>query len=283
MIIPIFLDKQLASNKMSQVDDFIEAQTMFNIKLVHNKLNSKDEYIQYLAETTLDWTDNDYESLTNIFVEVNKLIKDKNLEIHQEILLIKTNGQDSWNLPYTRQNAIILPANQKSEDLLGHNNIHLIVHELFHIISRLNPHIREKLYNIYNFQKTNTIDVLSFVPTMITNPDALHFEYYTDVDFQGKKHKALPIMMFEQDKINWRKLLLLDFERLTPVKLINRKKSSYEKDKSTITSYITHPEEISAETFRILLCSKDDKESDQKKKDLLTKFHSVLYEYFPKK
>lgn len=279
MLIPIFLDKSLASEKMALEDDFIKAQTQFNITLINEKLENKDQYREYLSKTTLDWEEAEIEKIKAIFVELNQNLKDKQLNINQEILLIRTNGEDSWNLPYTRQNAIILPSKQDEKEILSHNNIHLITHEVFHILSRMNPEVREALYRIYNFRKVPTIDVQSFIPSMITNPDALHFEYYTDVQYKNKTVKALPIMLFEKDKINWKKLLILDAESLKPLQLVNMRKTSYAKDKSLLTSYITHPEEISAEMFRILVLAKeDDKKSEHN--DLLVDFHDVLKEFY---
>lgn len=280
MIIPMFLDKVMSAEKLAQVDDFIDCQTLFNINLISDKLKTKDEYRSYLSKTTLDWPNRDVVVLKEIFVEINKKLSDLGLNIRQEVLLIRTNGEDSWNLPYTRQNAIILPSKQDDKELLGHNNIHLITHELFHILSRENPEIRKDLYAIYNFIKMETeVDVQSFIPTMITNPDALHFHYYTDVEYKNKTYKALPIMLHENGKFNWKKLLILDTETNKPSFCVNMKKTSYVKDKSTVTTYITHPEEISAEMFREIVCDGVDNKNEDKA-ELLTAFYKILKEFY---
>ena len=50
------------------------------------------------------------------------------------------------NAAYCRRQAIILPASEtkKSDDELRN----LLTHELFHILSRANPELRDKLYAV---------------------------------------------------------------------------------------------------------------------------------------
>jgi|GEM_PF-348427 len=64
-----------------------------------------------------------------------------------DVLLLKTSGDEEYGMPYTRQNAIVLPAGalaQIGDDLLPM----VIAHELWHVVSRHAPALRDATYAV---------------------------------------------------------------------------------------------------------------------------------------
>ena len=105
--------------------------------------------------------------------------------------MIKTTGAEEGNAAYTRATAIVLP---KSE--LGKGQDHLkklICHELFHILSRQNPELREKLYAIIGFTKCNEIKLPPELERRkITNPDAPRNDHFIRLQIEGQESLAVP-------------------------------------------------------------------------------------------
>ncbi len=88
-----------------------------------------------------------------------------------DVLIIKTTGDEEYGMPYTRQNAIVMPA-----EALGRINDDVlpvvIAHELWHVLSRHAPALREAAYAVIGTTAAAGFTMPSEVAgRYITNPD----------------------------------------------------------------------------------------------------------------
>jgi hypothetical protein len=91
--------------------------------------------------------------------------------IPDEINIIATTGKEENQAFYTRTNNIMVPV---VCDLETEEWAKVYPHEMFHIFSRYNAGIREKLYNALGFMKLPKAIPFPtpFAPKKITNPDS---------------------------------------------------------------------------------------------------------------
>ncbi len=96
----------------------------------------------------------------------------------REVLVVKTTGREERDHAYTRANAIVLPA-ARVRSLRGERALRLLAHELFHVVSRASPALRDAAYALLGFAP---IEPITPPPELddsrMTNPDAHTLGHY---------------------------------------------------------------------------------------------------------
>jgi hypothetical protein len=152
----------------------------------------------------------------------------------------------------------------------------LICHELFHILSRQNPELRERLYGIIGFTKCNEIALPPDLERRkITNPDAPRNDHFIRLTIAGQESLAVPILLSRVETYDVKRggefFAYLQFQFLVvekdgrsgnfkPVtegsspKLVGMERiSGFMEQIGKNTDYIIHPEEILADNFALLV------------------------------
>jgi hypothetical protein len=175
-------------------DDFIKRLSPFDRAA---KINSgapvSEQDLEAVAANVRAWTEADIQKVTAAF-EIDKPgIANLALPFPPTILLIKTSGDDEGAAPYTRGNAIVLP-----EPVLARpaNAIaRTLSHELFHILSRAHPELRDALYRIIGFHRCPEVLLPETLrDRRITNPDAPVIEHCIRVMHGGQPVWAAPVL-----------------------------------------------------------------------------------------
>lgn len=193
---------------------------------------------------------------------------DKNqikLNLPKEIYIIKSTCNEEFGAEgYTRRNFIVL--NNAQERITEG----LIAHELFHVYSRYNKDMRDKLYQVIGFLPCNPINYASAVNNQaITNPDCPVVAHYTTLEGQDVMlalYSPNPYkgenMLQENADIG---LIVLTGDDQNKKPLIKEGKAvMYGPEKMAAlfektggnTQYILHPEEVCAEHFAMLVTDK---------------------------
>jgi hypothetical protein len=205
--------------------------------------------------------------LKKSFMEVEAFLRMNNIKLNlpATIQLIKTAGKEEFGAEgYTRDNRIILCTGPQQQI-----TTHLVAHELFHVYSRFNEKKRNEIYTIFGFKKCNRINTTAALNNrMITNPDCPFIEHYITLNIEGKPADMV-LQLYSKKDYNesytfgdYINLGLLQVEgnaeQKRPV-IKDGKGLLYEVDQvpdlfrhiGSNTSYILHPEEISAEHFAL--------------------------------
>jgi hypothetical protein len=127
-------------------DDFIQRLSPFDrsARMKTDKAVSEAELLEFIGTNVADWTREEMQTVQAAIEAIQPLFRDLPLSLPPIVQFIKTTGQEEGNAAYTRGIAIVLPKSalgKSQEDLRK-----LICHELFHVLSRQNPELREKLY-----------------------------------------------------------------------------------------------------------------------------------------
>jgi hypothetical protein len=151
-----------------------------------------------------------------------------------------------------------------------------VSHELFHVLSRANPELREKLYKIIGFEKCGEVDFPSELKARkLTNPDAPRNDYGVSLKVDGQNVWAVPILFSSAEKYDVQrggeffgylqfKFLLVTREEkaktATPMLENQRAKlvplenaSGFFEQVGRNSREIFHPEEILADNFALLI------------------------------
>ena len=251
---------------MGTPDDWVKSLSPFDRKLRMKKNEdvSQEEFLSFVANQVVEWKKDEIDSFVQSIDDINKKLDllGLKLDLPKDVLLIKTTGNEEGGASYTRQNAIIVPEGYTSPyPIMG------ILHELFHVMTRNNPEVRESLYSIIGYQPCNDVKLPdSILPRKITNPDAFHNDFFIEVSLNDVPTKVIPIIYSETDQytggelfnyLNF-KLMVVEavngayqplIENGLPVLFDVTKDSGYMKKIGRNTDYIIHPEEIMACNF----------------------------------
>lgn len=260
---------------LSTRDEFVERMSPFDraARLKTDRDVSEKEYLQFAGESVLAWSDDEKQVLTSTLESILPAVAAFSVKLPSRILLIKTSGREEGGAPYTRANAIILPQQRLAEPVA--KSQHTLSHELFHIISRANPGLREKLYGAIGFLPCDEVFPPALLDRKITNPDAPRNNHCICLKVQGADQWAMPILYSRTARYDPAKggeffsylefkFLFIDRnadgtvtrlheELLAPALMQVRGVTGFYEQVGMNTKYILHPEEILAENFALLL------------------------------
>lgn len=144
---------------------------------------TNEQFLEFAAGEALAWSDDEMTKFTGVVESVGAKLDGLGirLDLPAETLFIKTTGvEEGGNANYTRANAVIIPQRQAARPADELEDV--VLHELFHIMSRHNPSIRPPLYRIIGFQPCDEMEYpKALIPRKITNPDAFHFDTFIQV------------------------------------------------------------------------------------------------------
>jgi hypothetical protein len=233
---------------------------------------SESEFLAFAAGQALDWPSAEVTKLTASIAKISALLKPLQLPLPKEVWLVKTTGREEAETAYTRGNAIVIP--RWYMDVAPDELERIIIHELFHVLSRNAPERRDALYAIVGYRDCGP---LSWPPELaarrIANPDAPETRYCITLQRSGAPLTFYPVLFAKEEAFdpalpgtylerllfkllavmgsgtNWtpgragNALVLLDAanvpEYFTAIGLNTR--------------YIIHPEEILADNFILLV------------------------------
>jgi hypothetical protein len=279
-----------AADMMTTIDEFVRGLSSFDLqsKTLSTGDVTVEQYLAYLRERPQEWTYEDVEKLKRVAASITKKLDEAGLTpgFPSTIEVIKTDmKEESGASAYTRLNYIAMGADMFN---LSDNDFEKVfMHELFHILSRNNPELQEKVYNSIGFKKCNEVPYPEQIHR-IANPDAPFNNYYinvgsadgtveamlifySDKDYEGGsffRYAKLALMVVEGDDQN-KKPVMKDGK---PVILQLSDVTNFYEQVGRNTGYIIHPEELSADHFVILLNNeavKDQRIIDDLKKLLL--------------
>ncbi|HEV2803476.1 MAG TPA: hypothetical protein VGW57_00965 [Chthoniobacterales bacterium] len=255
-------------------DDFVKRLSPFDraARLKVAQPVSEEQYLAFVGSNVRDWTEKETEQLCTIMAEFPPLLA--GLPWPATIQLIKTTGAEEGNAAYTRGAAIFLPVAdlaRSSPELKR-----LLCHELFHILSRRNPGLREKLYSVIGFTACDEVELPpELAARKITNPDAPRNDHLIRLQIDGQTRLALPVLLSSAETYDVKRggeffnYLTFQFLVMEPTTTPRRFKVAQQNGSPRLvgikavtgffeqvgrnTEYIIHPEEILADNFALLV------------------------------
>jgi len=222
----------------------------------------EDAYLRYMESAALVWPEEDRQRLQPLLDDLEPVIARLSWQPSKKILLIKSKPDFEDGLPHTRASAIVL-----SDEFLQAPPGFLAVvlaHELFHVLSRDDPALRERLYEAIGFRPCASVEIPPAIARLrLSNPDAPQHRHSIAVRYGGRALDAMPYPRLTEDadpKLGFRgqvraAWLLVErrdgdcraFEEAEP-----REMDGLFEQIGRNTRYLWHPEEILADNFSLL-------------------------------
>ncbi len=193
-------------------DDYIAAMTPFERQSILKSLKavSDAELLDFLSRQVLDWDDWEIERNTEIVAGLAVKLQKWELRLPGVIYLVRTTGatidcffHSGCRVFYTRSNAIFIPPPVSFFGMFTCDPIseELLAHELFHILTRYNPELRDALYAIAGFHPCpgGILWPEKLLPRMVVNPDAPWNLHYIDITYQNQPVRAVPVLYAYKD------------------------------------------------------------------------------------
>lgn len=255
-------------------DDFTERLSRFDraARLRTDQPVSDEQFFRHLAQNTLPWNDEELAKLEQAIMSIDRRLAVWQLPLPEKIWLVKMTGEVDGGAAYTRGSAIMLPEQRVQMPVAQLER--LLVHELFHVLSRLNPELREKLYAIVGFYPCNEVELpASLRDRKITNPDAPRTDYYTELTIDDAPVYVVPVLIAPVPQYDPQRggtlMDYLGFHLLVVERRDNRWVPALREGEPILldgfrtpalydrigrnTGYIIHPEEVLAENFVLLV------------------------------
>jgi len=271
---------------LGQKDDFIQRLSPFDraARMKTDKPVSEEEFLRFVKANAAAWSELEQAKLEAAISALRPALESLPLTFPKKISFIKTTGAEEAGAFYTRDTAIMMPA-KPTDTADGELLKKTIAHELFHILSRSNLELREKLYALIGFSNCGEIEFPDELkPRKITNPDAPRNDHAIRVQANGTEVSIVPILFSsapnydpvrDGEFFNYLQLgfLIVSKNPGTPADLLTPQQvSGFFEQVGRNTDYIIHPEEILAENFALLMIGRRDVPSP----DLLDRLRRAL-------
>jgi len=280
-----FASLETGRTLVSTRDTFIGALSRFDrqVRLQTNGEATEAALLEFLAREVVAWDDaatgNDpVEATTRTLItqSIERLrpkLESFRIPLPKTVLLVQVSGKEEANAAYTRGTAIMLPKS-RIQKLKPDALDRLLLHELFHVLSRNAPELRRDLYRIIGF---HVCDPMALPPAMadlkLTNPDAPLIDCRIELTDDGETCWAAPIlysssatydavkkpplfqyltfrlMKLEEHDGRWRPLL----KEGEPILIDPAQSKSFADQIGQNTKYIIHPDEVLADNFVFLV------------------------------
>lgn len=283
--IVVLPDIEKAKKLISTEDEYTKVFSLFDLQSKTRRTDTPTvaDYLTNAANQVLIWDQSDREALGVMVKSIsNKIIADSlQLNIPDTIFVIKTTMIEEGGADgYTRGKCIFLKSSS-SEDVL--------IHEMFHVLSRNDHNLRENVYFTLGFKKCNEVVYPTEIASLrISNPDAPHNDYYITVKssdmpldvmlvlYASKPYSGgsffgyvtLGMMVVTGDENSKVPVMIEGKPQILEVSSV---KNFYEQVGRN-TGYIIHAEEVCADQFVMLL----NKEKGLPNQELITAMKKVM-------
>lgn len=189
-----FLDGVRARELLTAPDDFLRSLSPFDrsVRLKTQRPVSDAEFLTHVAGSVRDWTEPEKRRVKEVFDGLPPALWSLQTPLPETILFIKTTGDEEGRAPYTRRNAIVFA--QGFVDTVERRRS-LLVHELFHILLRAHPGLRERLYASIGFLSCPAPALpAGLADRRITNPDGPRNDHCIRVTVDGEPVWAVPVI-----------------------------------------------------------------------------------------
>ncbi|HKP02473.1 MAG TPA: hypothetical protein VJU77_03840 [Chthoniobacterales bacterium] len=289
-----FLSAKESQPLITAQDDFVKRLSPFDraARLKVGRPVSEAEYLAFVGKNVRDWTEPEIQKLRAVIDEIPSLPVE--FPFPPAIQLIKTTGVEEGNAAYTRGTAIMIPVELLAKpppDLKK-----LVCHEMFHILSRANPALREKLYSVIGFTECEEIELPpELASRKITNPDAPRNDHFIQLKIGDESFLAVPVLFSTSEQYDekrggeffaYLKFQFLVVEKTSQpgrLKAVSRTGSPRLVEARAVTGfferigrntdYIIHPEEILADNFALLVLGGEKVASPE----ILEKMKTILF------
>jgi hypothetical protein len=254
---------------LSTQDEFMAAIAPHDVAL---RVGSNDNLTaarlaEHYAANTRVWTPEERARLEASIARVSPLLSPYEALLPPRMLLIASTDRVDAGFAFTRGSDIVMGATLPED---GARLDHVLIHEVFHVLSRRNPARRDAIYDAVGFVRCMQITLPENVRNRIlTNPDAPVVNYVFPLGESDVGVVATPVIVvnsttFDPARPSMAQYVGVEFASLhrdaagvcTPAAEPAPEaavQAALQRRAGRNTGYIIHPEEIAADNFALML------------------------------
>lgn len=189
--------KEEAKNLITERDSYINNLTQLDLDChCHKQGATLDEYLQLCEDSVLDFTDDESSLLNYIIAEIDSELKRRGMVLPfvDRINLVKTSSEEENNtVAYTRGNTIYICKGvfDCDEGFVEH----VLVHELFHILTRNCAEFKKAVYSIIGYIVEDKF--FDYPKTMlgsfVSNPDVCNQVCHARLQVGSKEYDTITL------------------------------------------------------------------------------------------
>jgi len=152
------------------------------------------DFLRFASTAASNWTPAEQDALAGLVEELSRAAEGLNVKL-PPVMLIKTTGREEFEAAYTRGRTIAFP--ERRVALIGddpRSDFFLLAHELFHVLSREDPALRDDLYALLGFER---FAGFAYPPELegrrLSNPDAFRYEHALTVQTTSGPASVVPV------------------------------------------------------------------------------------------
>lgn len=276
-----FASAAMGRRSLTRRDAFVKRLSPFDrsARMKSEDVVCETEFLEFVGSNVLDWSESERRSVERSMESILPRLESLGLAWPPSILFVKTTGAEEGGAAYTRGNVICLPRGRLKSSPEKLQKI--ICHELFHILSRANPRVRERLYAAIGFSACRELIFPEELRARkITNPDAPRNDHWIRLRVAGERCAAMPVLYARAEKYSSKRggtifdyltfrFLIVEHDPETGtvkpsreggrLRLVDVEEvAGFFEQVGRNTQYIIHPEEILADNFALMLLEEQD-------------------------
>ncbi|HET9475729.1 MAG TPA: hypothetical protein VFO82_17640, partial [Steroidobacteraceae bacterium] len=174
---------------LRQLSDFDRGARLRTVAPVNTR-----QFLHFASRAALEWRADEIAEWTIQVQRLSRAARGLNVRL-PPVYLVKTTGAEEFDSAYTRGRAIVIPQRLASLAVADQRRaFFLLAHELFHVLSRMNPAQREALYSLLGFERVGGFDYPEELEaTRLSNPDAFEYSHALQVQSTTGPVDVLPV------------------------------------------------------------------------------------------
>jgi hypothetical protein len=163
---------------------------------------SREALRSFLAGTVRPWPESQARRWQRAVDAVLPRATALRVPLPPEILLVNSDGRDAANMPYTRGHAIVLPTDALASKDPQRTDPFLVAHELFHIVTRHDPALADRLYALVGFEPVEPLQwPAAWLEARIANPDAPLDRHAMRLAIDGRETLVMPLLVASRTEL----------------------------------------------------------------------------------
>jgi hypothetical protein len=269
----VFATQAESATLLEQADDYTRSFSVFDraVRAQRTPAPSDEETRAHFAAQALAWPPEQVAKIEASVARLRPKFAAFERWLPERVWFITTTNVTDGGAAHTRGSAVILP--ELSLERTGDDLDALLAHELFHVLTRANPALRDRLYALIGFLPCPGLELPSELrDRVITNPDAPRIEHAIEIEREGHELWVAPLLLANPPAYDLSlggDLFAYLTLRFLPVvrgdgacrpedgasqRLLGADQlSGFSEQIGLNTGYIIHPEEILADNFSLLV------------------------------
>lgn len=196
-----FADVEAGRAVVGAADDWVARTSPWQRAVLMGRTSPPDveSFRAFQAAAVQAWTPEARARWRRALEQIAPAFNRLRVPLPQEVLLIRTDGRESANQPHTRAHAVVLPAEFNQQQF---SDAEVLAHELFHVVSRHNAELANRLYDLIGYDKVGELEwPPSWLPMRIANQDAPHDRHLMRVRIGGRETTVMPVVVTSSTRL----------------------------------------------------------------------------------